>query len=116
MSVKVTHHRCKCDLTKINGVPIEPIQPEILHCRVFEPIILHGGGFELSVSSFFSIHLYFPMHDNHVKKICDLSLSLNYISCSKREVDKKVLKVSLIEQKSRGMSWYLSDSSQRFQM
>ncbi|CAA0832435.1 Unknown protein, partial [Striga hermonthica] len=33
-------------LDQIKGVQIEPIQPEILHYRVFEPIILRGGGFE----------------------------------------------------------------------
>ncbi|PHT66138.1 40S ribosomal protein S16 [Capsicum annuum] len=41
-AIAITH--CKRDrgLIKINGVPIELVQPEILRCKAFEPILLLG--------------------------------------------------------------------------
>ncbi|KAL2481138.1 40S ribosomal protein S16-1 [Abeliophyllum distichum] len=42
MAVAVTHCKKGRRLIKINGVPIELVQPEILQYKAFEPILLLG--------------------------------------------------------------------------
>ncbi|KAJ0441868.1 putative ribosomal protein S9 [Helianthus annuus] len=41
-AVAVTHCKAGRGLIKINGVPIELVQPEILRYKAFEPILLLG--------------------------------------------------------------------------
>ena len=41
-AVAVTHCKAGRGLIKINGVPIELVQPEILRYKAFEPILLAG--------------------------------------------------------------------------
>ncbi|CAN8255912.1 unnamed protein product [Cochlearia groenlandica] len=41
-AVAVTHCKRGCGLIKLNGSPIELIQPEILRFKVFEPVFLLG--------------------------------------------------------------------------
>ncbi|XP_071726198.1 small ribosomal subunit protein uS9-like [Rutidosis leptorrhynchoides] len=41
-AVAVTHCKAGRGLIKINGVPIEHVQPEILRYKAFEPILLLG--------------------------------------------------------------------------
>nr|GFA00455.1 40S ribosomal protein S16 [Tanacetum cinerariifolium] len=49
-AVAVTHCKAGRGLIKVNGVPIEHIQPEILRTKVYEPILLVGRSKTLLVA------------------------------------------------------------------